>query len=93
MKSIKTLRLIVCFMLIAALSLTALVGCKPAPDAQQGNTQEPAQSAGTENTGVSDETLKIALESNIAGLDPKTTVDRYSGNVYGCIYEPLLTYD
>ncbi len=93
MKSIKTLRLIVCFMLIAALSLTALIGCKPAPDAQQGNTQEPAQSAGTENTGVSDETLKIALESNIAGLDPKTTVDRYSGNVYGCIYEPLLTYD
>lgn len=39
------------------------------------------------------DTLKIALESPIAGMDPKTTVDRYSGNVYGCIYEPLLTYD
>ena len=41
---------------------------------------------------VSD-TLRIALESNIGGLDPRTTVDRYSGNVYGNIYEPLLTYD
>ena len=43
-------------------------------------------------TEVSD-TLRIALESNIGGLDPRTTVDRYSGNVYGNIYEPLLTYD
>ena len=45
-----------------------------------------------DSTEVSD-TLRIALESNIGGLDPRTTVDRYSGNVYGNIYEPLLTYD
>lgn len=44
-------------------------------------------------SAVQSDTLKIALESNIGGLDPKTTVDRYSGNVYGNIYEPLLTYD
>ena len=33
------------------------------------------------------------MASNIGGLDPKTTVDRYSSNIYGCIYETLLTYD
>lgn len=47
----------------------------------------------SEKVVIKKETLKIALESPIVGMDPKTTVDRYSGNVYGCIYEPLLVYD
>ena len=50
-------------------------------------------SSESEAVKVKSDTLKIALESPIAGMDPKTTVDRYSGNVYGCIYEPLLIYD
>lgn len=54
--------------------------------------QEP-QTQEAKPAGVSEETLTIAIESNIGGLDPKTTVDRYSANIYGTIYETLLAYD
>lgn len=88
--------------LIIALLASVLAGCgsqpsssAPAEPATQPAAEPAADAAAAEPSagGTGDQTLAIALESNIGGLDPKTTVDRYSSNIYGCIYEPLVTYD
>lgn len=79
----------------------SLAGCG-SKAVEPGTAQTGAVSGGAEagealqetgEAGISEETLTIALESSIGGLDPKTTVDRYSANIYGTIYETLLAYD
>lgn len=57
------------------------------------NAENSQEAKEAQQTGVAEDTLTIAIESNIGGLDPKTTVDRYSANIYGTIYETLLAYD
>lgn len=87
------------YVFLLALTAAGMMTACGAPSKEQGET---ASQAETENNGakgdsgsgaLSEETLNVALSSNIGGLDPKTTVDRYSANVYGCIYETLLAYD
>ncbi|MCI9534416.1 MAG: ABC transporter substrate-binding protein [Lachnospiraceae bacterium] len=87
------------YVLLSALTAAGLMAACGAQPKEQAKTDSEAV---TENGGekkdtagetLSEETLNVALSSNIGGLDPKTTVDRYSANVYGCIYETLLAYD
>lgn len=77
--------------------IVSLAGCG---SGETSSEQETTVSSGditaddnAQEENTSEETLTIALESNIGGLDPRTTVDRYSANIYGTIYETLLTYD
>lgn len=78
-------------MLVLIMAAGLMAGCSP----QSQDKTEASQgfSETVENAGSEGKTLSVALSSNIGGLDPKATVDRYSANVYGCIYETLLVYD
>jgi len=101
MKQKKSMRALLALLLVATLSMSLLAGCAskeseaPAESTATQGTQAPAEKVEqpAEAVGSNEESLAIALASNIGGLDPKTTVDRYSSNIYGCIYETLLTYD
>jgi peptide/nickel transport system substrate-binding protein len=77
MKISKNVRLMAMLVLMVTLSLALFTGG--------------ANSATKPST--SDKTLSIALASTIATMDPKISNDRYSSNIYRCIYESLLTYD
>lgn len=95
----KKVRLVVTLGLLVAL-VTAVTGCKNSTPERSDNTTPASTNVVNTSSGstgsvaaTSEEILSVALASNIGGMDPKTTVDRYSSNVYGCIYETLLTYD
>ena len=85
------------WLLVLAMLLMGLSGCgsseqeSAGADAGAENVQQTEETAA--EVSAEGELLSVALSSNIGGLDPKTTVDRYSANVYGCLYETLLTYD
>lgn len=82
---------ILTFIMVAA---GLLAGCSQQSKETAEITQAPdTTTKAADNKPSNDQTLSIALSSNIGGLDPRTTVDRYSANVYGCIYETLLAYD
>jgi len=80
------------------LALTIIAGLTAGCSSQSQDHTEVSQASSESGVTVGNEVsgkelLSVALSSNIGGLDPKTTVDRYSANVYGCIYETLLVYD
>ncbi len=82
------------FMLALTMAAGLLAGCSKQSRENKEITQAPEKTGEVTGSELSNnEMLSIALSSNIGGLDPKATVDRYSANVYGCIYETLLTYD
>lgn len=74
-----------------------MTACGSPASRQEGTTTAAPAAENSGNTAQgeapAEDVLNVALASNIGGLDPKTTVDRYSSNVYGCIYETLLAYD
>lgn len=81
---------ILALVLVMIVAVSTIVGCA---GPNTGTDTAPTATPANIDSAVSDETLAVALASKIGGLDPKTTVDRYSSNIYGCIYETLLTYD
>lgn len=83
--------------LAAAMGTSVLAGCSKQPDPgtvepqSQGENQIKEQPAGEQpDQDAGKKTLTIALASEIGGLDPVISVDRYGGNVYLNIYETLM---
>ena len=101
---LKMKRRTMALVLAAAMGTSMLAGCgkkaasEPAggqTQAQPGGQQQEQSEAGKEQQADSREkkTLTIALASEIGGLDPVISVDRYGGNVYLNIYETLMKVD
>ena len=100
---VKMKRRTMALVLAAVMGTSLLAGCgkKAAPETaggqaqSQGEKQQEQSQAGNGQQADSEgkKTLTIALASEIGGLDPVISVDRYGGNVYLNIYETLMRVD
>jgi len=100
---VKMKRRTMALVLAVAMGTSLLAGCgkKAAPETaggqaqSQGEKQQEQSQAGNgqQADSAGKKTLTIALASEIGGLDPVISVDRYGGNVYLNIYETLMRVD